>query len=408
MRFNPHAFKRTQGSTGDSPVPSGNLPDGTCETIASPVVEEQSKTLTAFILHYGRPNVDKVVVPEHSLAVTLAMKFNDSAPQVDYWNHHAHLGCPDFLLLVVRKQARTEHLARQALALCPELQRLDWKWHKDNYRGGNGTYLGSSAFPLPPALREAVTARTTWGAQPVSTVFWEIEFSSGESGDRLQLFPHRHFGERPPGGIGDPPVGPTGPITVAWRQNHRLNGVEIHFSRRPDDDALTPIRNARHNGDRWRYNGHDRCWWIRQCPEAIAFATQFCEHFARGGTGDSPVPSGNLPDGTCATITSTCGTEADPITIVSALRTPHSALQRPPRKIIHFCQPEVPPATPLSSVASAQEEAAERKDLERKLLAQQARAEFYEATPIPACQAEAGRRLVDVVALMRPKGILIN
>jgi len=382
MRFNPHAFKRTQ-ETPPAPVApaipasAGVATGGYSDACAAPppaVAAEQARTLTAFILQYGRPNADKVVVPEHSLAVTLAMKFNDSAPQVDYWNHHAHLGCPDFLLLLVRKQARTEHLARQALALCPELQRLDWKWHKDNYRGGNGTYLGSSSFPLPPALREAVVTRTTWGAQPVSTVFWEIEFSSGEAGDRLQLFPHRHFGERPPNAVESTPAGP---ITVAWRQNHRLNGVEIHFSRRPDDAALTPIRNARHNGDRWRYNGHDHCWWIKQCPEAIAFAAQFCEQFARSAV----------------TCTATSGEQppADPVTIVSPPVVP--ALQRPPRKIIRFCQPKC-----QAEVRPAPSPAAERNDLDRELLAQQARAEFYEANPAP----------VDVVALIRSKGVLIN
>jgi len=172
---------------------------------------------------------------------------------------------------------------------------------------------------------------------------------------------------------------------VAWRQNHRLNGVEIHFSRRPDDAALIPIRNARHNGDRWRYNGHDHCWWIKQCPEAIAFAAQFCEQFARG----------------TVTCTATSGEHplADPIVSPPVV----SPLQMPPRKIIRFCQPvcqaEVRPAPSLlSSVASAEEEAAQRKDPKRELLAQQARAEFYEANPAP----------VDVVALMRPKGVLIN
>jgi hypothetical protein len=329
MRFNPHAFKRTQDAPGQTAVrPDATAPSSQAEVQPPAHADEPSRTLAGFIQQYGRPNADKVVVPEHSLAVTLAMKFNDSAPQVDYWNHHAHLGCPDFLLLIVRKQngrpnfSRTEHLARQALALCPELQRLDWKWHKDNYRGGQGCYLGSSSFPLPPVLRDAVTARTTWGAQPVAAVFWEIEFTSGKPGDRLQLFPHRHFGERPPN-VAESTA--AGPITVAWRQNHRLNGVEIHFSRRPDDAALAPIRNARHNGDRWRYNGHDHCWWIKQSPEAIAFAAQFCEQFAR--------------DALTCTATNGQQPPTNPVTIVSPPVMP--PIQRPPRKIIRFCPIEV-------------------------------------------------------------------
>jgi hypothetical protein len=364
MRFNPHAFKRTQ-ETPQPPSDANAASDVIGTALATLPAEPEpdiGRTARCFILHYGRPGADKVIVPEHSLAVTLAMKFNDSAPQVDYWNHHAHLGCPDFLLLLVRKQNRSEHLARQALALCPELQRLDWTWRKENYMGGHGSYLASSAFPLPPVLRDGVTTRTTWGAKLVETVFWEIEFTSGEPGDRLQLCPHKHFGERPPDATEAPR---TGTISAVWRLNTKLNGVEIFFSRRPDDAALKPIKDAHHNGDRWRYNGHDRCWYNRQSPDSIAFAKRYCEQFNGGIVGSQPTVRPMPGRGSAAPMTETPGSNPpephEPKAEGVAAAQPESAIPPsnvqaevrswPPRKIIRFCPtPQVaalPGCTPL-------------------------------------------------------------
>ena len=70
-----------------------------------------------------------------------------------------------------------------------------------------------------------------------------------------------------------------------------MRGVEIHFTRRPDDAALAPLR-----GDRaWRYTGKTKCWYARQTPETIAWAKTFCENFNGGIAMTPPVPAAILP-----------------------------------------------------------------------------------------------------------------
>jgi hypothetical protein len=201
MRFNPHAFKRANGPDAGSraadvgPVPSpGVPPSGLC-----PPTSDISPALAAFIAAYGRPGANQITVPEGSLAVTLSLKFNDSAPQVDHFDYHAGLGCPTFLVLLVKKQGarprfgQTENLARKALTACPELHSLDWSWKSEKYGGGHGNYLISSPIELPAAIREVLTTRTTFGGQPVTRAFWEIQFATAWRGSPLQLWPHKHF-----------------------------------------------------------------------------------------------------------------------------------------------------------------------------------------------------------------------
>jgi hypothetical protein len=281
MRFNPHAFKRQATTETKETAESA-----TTEAVdALPVQSDIGCTASSFINLYGRPNANRVTIPEGCMAVTLCLKFNDTAAQVDHFDYHAPLGCPDFLVLLVKKQPQSECLARKALALCPELQNLDWQWKSERYAGGHGNYLASSYFPTPGELKEHITARKTFGDGGPDAVSWEIEFAAPWRGDTLQLWPHKHYGERPPT---DTPAamrdGPSSaPITAAWRLNQPLNGVEIHFTRRPDDASLAPLR-----ADRvWRYSGHSKCWYARQTAETIAFAKSFCERF--GGQPIAPV-----------------------------------------------------------------------------------------------------------------------
>ena len=161
MRFNPHAFKRI---TEPPPPVAATAPASTSADNGPDAVS------AAFIAAYGRPGANQITVPEGSMAVTLSLKFNDSAPQVDHFDYHAPTGCPAFLVLLVKKQAQTENLARKALTACPELHSLDWMWKSEKYGGGHGNYLQSSYFPTPPALKEHITVRKTYCAlaQPVA------------------------------------------------------------------------------------------------------------------------------------------------------------------------------------------------------------------------------------------------
>jgi hypothetical protein len=291
MRFNPHAFKRQATTETKETAESA-----TTEAVdALPVQPDIGRTASSFTNLYGRPNANRVTIPEGCMAVTLCLKFNDTAAQVDHFDYHAPLGCPDFLLLLVKKQPQSECLARKALALCPELQNLDWQWKSERYAGGHGNYLASSYFPTPGELKEHITARKTFGGGGPDAVSWEIEFAAPWRGDTLQLWPHKHYGERPPA---DTPAamrdGPSSaPITAAWRLNQPLNGVEIHFTRRPEDATLAPLRADR----AWRYSGHSKCWYARQTAETIAFARDFCDKFAGvKALEPAPTPAAVAPD----------------------------------------------------------------------------------------------------------------
>jgi hypothetical protein len=244
-----------------------------------------------FIAHYGRPpqtpdaNPQTRPLPYGHMAVTLSLKFNDSAPQVDHFDYHAGLGCPDFVLLIVPKQAKTEALARRALALVPELavgspdgnSCYEWEWKCEKWSGGHGCYLQSTSFELPEDLRGCATR--TFGGEPVTHAFWEIEFTTNlREGEIVELFPHRNFRNFLPGNFAASKRsedGLNGRISARVELNAAMNGVEIHFSRRPDDRALQPLRDDR----RWRYTGFSRCWYARQTPEVIAWAHDFVARF---------------------------------------------------------------------------------------------------------------------------------
>jgi len=208
---------------------------------------------------------------EGSMAVTLTLRYNDSAAQVDHFNYHAGLGCPSFIVLLVKKQAQTENLARKALTACPELHTLDWSWKSEKYGGGHGNYLISSAIDLPAAVTQSLTARHTFSGQPVTRACWEIQFANAWRGSSLQLWPHKHYGAAIlqsafSNGRDSGRDAVTSPITAAWCLNEQRRGVEIHFTRRPDDATLAPLRADR----AWNYTGRTKCWYARQTDATVA------------------------------------------------------------------------------------------------------------------------------------------
>jgi hypothetical protein len=234
----------------------------------------------------GQPDTPKIPLPYGMMAVTLCAKFNDSAPQVDHFNYHARFGCPDFALLIVPKQAKTERLARQALSLCPDLAvgiGLEWTWKSETWSMGHGNYLQSSAFELPPELSQGVRFTFPQPPQPFHA-FWEIEFTTNlREGQLVELWPHKNFKPFPQPSTLNPQRGrPTASVIL----NTAKSGVEIHFSRRPDDVALQPLRDDR----RWRYTGFSRCWYARQSPELTAWANDFVTRFNVAQTSRSVCP----------------------------------------------------------------------------------------------------------------------
>jgi hypothetical protein len=278
-RFNP--FRREpvdsglQTDCGRDPIPETNG-----ATSAAILANGGGPDFTGlFIVAYGQPDAPKIPLPYGHMAVTLCAKFNDSAPQVDHFNYHAGLGCPDFALLIVPKQSKTERLARQTLSLCPDLAvgtGLDWTWKSETWRGGNGNYLQSSGFELPAELSQGVRFTfpqpSTLNPQPFHA-FWEIEFTTNlREGKLVELYPHKNFRGRAVLPRRQPS---NSKITASIILNPSKNGVEIHFTRRPDDAALQPLRDDR----RWRYTGYSRCWYARQSPELITWANDFVTRF---------------------------------------------------------------------------------------------------------------------------------
>jgi hypothetical protein len=77
---------------------------------------------------------------ESQMAVCLQMTYDDSDSMTDYYSPHHNWGQP-LLLDVVSKTARTEAIARAAVAKYPDLARMVFGWHTENYSMGHGNYL---------------------------------------------------------------------------------------------------------------------------------------------------------------------------------------------------------------------------------------------------------------------------
>jgi DNA-directed RNA polymerase subunit RPC12/RpoP len=147
------------------------------------------------VAHFGQPGADKIAVPDGMMAVTLGLKYDDSDAMTDYFNRHAPLG-PEFVVLLVKKQAQTERLAKRALehvmSLTPIKEQLTWKWKTEKYSMGHGNYLESSGFELPPDLHGLETA---YRGGRVTHAHWEFEFTCASRHTRA-MHPHASYGRK--------------------------------------------------------------------------------------------------------------------------------------------------------------------------------------------------------------------
>lgn len=76
------------------------------------------------------------------MAIYLRMTYNDSDSMTDYYSPHCGWG-QRLLLDVVPKGARTEAVARAVVAKYPDLAKMVFGWHTENYSMGHGNYLMS-------------------------------------------------------------------------------------------------------------------------------------------------------------------------------------------------------------------------------------------------------------------------
>lgn len=108
-----------------------------------------------------------ITVPEGKMAVVLVMTFDDSDSMSDYYSPHHTIGEP-LLLSIAPKGARTEALARQALARYPELAEITFTWHTENYSMGHGNYLMSGSQGTYPHPGYDGRKEVAWS--------WEVQF----------------------------------------------------------------------------------------------------------------------------------------------------------------------------------------------------------------------------------------
>jgi len=199
-RFNPAALVADEtGSETNAAVIFSPPPEPNATVVAAAAErrrqqEEQSAKLDQlFVGHYGQPGAAKVVVPHGMMAVTLSLCYDNSDSMTDYFDRHANLS-PEFVLLVVKKQAETERLARKALTVAfpnPN-DRPSFGWHTEKWSMGHGNYLDSSGFELPETLKNL---ETQYRGGAVTHGHWEIEFRRPWSdGQELRLLPHRNYG----------------------------------------------------------------------------------------------------------------------------------------------------------------------------------------------------------------------
>ncbi|MDE2102880.1 MAG: hypothetical protein KGL39_36890 [Patescibacteria group bacterium] len=90
-----------------------------------------------------------VAIPEGMMAVTLTLCYDNSDIVTDYFDRHANLS-PEFLLLLVKKQAQTEKLARKAMEIAfPELVGSSPSLPTGNGRRKNGAWATATIWKAP-------------------------------------------------------------------------------------------------------------------------------------------------------------------------------------------------------------------------------------------------------------------
>ena len=196
-----------------------------------------------------------------------SVKFDNSDIQSDYFDRHASLS-QDFAVLIVKRQAEKEALARRALALCPDLKDFKWTWHTEKWSMGHGNYLESDGFDLPLELQGL---RKRYMAGDITCAHWEIEFTRCYSLDRpVELDAYKTFGIEEPVQTDRSQV-----AAITLVVNDARQGLELHFPDKPSDAILDEIRAANTPVKIWRFHFVKRMWYTRNTPEAKAWAEAF-------------------------------------------------------------------------------------------------------------------------------------
>ena len=199
MRFNPHAFKRANGPDAASTsvvtdASAATNADTQPESVVPSSVVSLSPALAAFIAAYGRPGANQITVPEGSMAVTLSLKFNDSAaasgplrlPRADRLSRFPR---------PARQEAGPDREPRpQGAHRLPRTPRPRLVVEIREVRRWPRQLFDKFPLVLPLAVTQSLTVRKTFGNGGPDAVSWEIQFANAWRGSPLQLWPHKHYG----------------------------------------------------------------------------------------------------------------------------------------------------------------------------------------------------------------------
>lgn len=198
--------------------------------------EEQAAVVAAYAT---KP--EPLTLPADVQYITVQRYFNNSDSMSDYFDQHCTLDNLPFLLAVCDKKGpEREDRLRRVLALYPELAAHEWTWKSEKHSMGHGNYLESK-----------IIGESVKKGGPVVSWWWEISFCR-TYGKPVQI--HKFKGETAPAAA--TPAGPVADVTV--RRNETLNGIEVIFSGRPQQDIINFLK-----GCRFRWHRVKKLWYGR-------------------------------------------------------------------------------------------------------------------------------------------------
>ena len=145
--------------------------DGLTPEYRQAKAEEAADKLTNFFIDcLGQQGAEPVKLKDGMMWVTIQAYYNDSDAMTDYFNPHHSIG-PTFALAQVKKGPQRESTARKVINAIPELAKLEWEWHKQNWSMGHGYWLEG------PVMGEYKNIKCYDGRQ--GAAFWyEVQFDS--------------------------------------------------------------------------------------------------------------------------------------------------------------------------------------------------------------------------------------
>jgi|CZKV01.1.fsa_nt_gi hypothetical protein len=218
---------------------------------------------------YGVPDAPLVHVGKDDMAITATLRYDGSIAQCDHFDRHAPYS-PAFCLLVTGSRARTEVLARRALAQSG--LGGTWTWHSDS----RGKYLDGPGFKLPPELQGLETAGIN--RDPVRFVRWQIEFNKGY-GKGFTLRPFKSYGVGGQGTTLAHAADSSGVPPASLRENRAKGGIEIKFDRKPSVAVLKPLNEM---WPTWKWSRYSAVWYARDNEVNRAWAQKFLENLSAG------------------------------------------------------------------------------------------------------------------------------